>query len=177
MRLLGKPGTNRLNIGAPITIPSSMRDRFDGPEQIGTGEVAPRNALRGTPLHKVDVRVQQEIRMVGSVRLQLVAEVFNLFNHDNFGSFVTQINNARFGEPDRNLRQRLRSALGATGIPLLVLTPEGQSRGYREVNLVIGDDADVMRRGLRPLWAAAPSRRWRPASALQAVSTRRYPAS
>jgi hypothetical protein len=41
-----------------------MRDRFDGPEQIGTGQVAPRNALRGTSLRKVDVRVQQEIKMV-----------------------------------------------------------------------------------------------------------------
>jgi hypothetical protein len=99
----GKPGTNRLNIGAPITIPEGMRERFDGPDLIGSGEVAPRNALRGTPLHKVDLRVQQEIRMVGNVRLQLVGEVFNLFNSKNYGSFVTQINNSRFGEPNQNL--------------------------------------------------------------------------
>ena len=112
----GKPGTNRLNIGAPIAIPESMRDRFDGPEQIGTGEVAPRNALRGTPLHKVDVRVQQEIKVVGNVRLQLVAEVFNLFNHDNFGSFVTQINNVRFGEPNQNLGNAYVPRSGQLGL-------------------------------------------------------------
>jgi hypothetical protein len=99
----GKPGTNRLNIGAPITIPEKMRDRFDGPDVIATGEVAPRNALRGTPLHKVDLRVQQEIKLFGNMRVQLVGEVFNLFNHKNYGSFVTQINNARFGEPNQNL--------------------------------------------------------------------------
>ena len=112
----GKPGTNRLNIGAPIAIPESMRDRFDGPEQIGTGEVAPRNALRGTPLHKVDVRIQQEIKVVGNVRLQLVAEVFNLFNHDNFGSFVTQINNVRFGEPNQNLGNAYVPRSGQLGL-------------------------------------------------------------
>jgi hypothetical protein len=111
----GKPGTNRLNIGAPITVPEAMRDRFDGPAVIGTGEVAPRNALRGTPLHKVDLRLQQEIRLAGTARLQLVAEVFNVFNHENFGSFVTQINNARFGEPNQNLANAYTPRSGQLG--------------------------------------------------------------
>ena len=29
--------------------------------------------------------------------------MFNLFNHDNYGSFVTIINNASFGQPRQNL--------------------------------------------------------------------------
>jgi hypothetical protein len=33
------------------------------------------------------------------MRVQLIGEVFNVFNHDNFGSFVTLINNASFGQP------------------------------------------------------------------------------
>jgi hypothetical protein len=114
----GKPGTNRLNIAAPITIPEAMRDRWDGPDVIGRGEVAPRNALRGTPLHKVDLRIQKEIRMPGTVRLQLVGEVFNLFNHKNFGSFVTQINNARFGEPNQNLGNAYVPRSGQLGLRL-----------------------------------------------------------
>jgi Carboxypeptidase regulatory-like domain len=114
----GKPGTNRLNIGAPVAIPEAMRDRWEGPEVIGRGEVAPRNALRGTPLHKVDLRIQEEIRMPGTVRLQLVGEVFNLFNHKNFGSFVTQINNARFGEPNQNLGNAYVPRSGQVGLRL-----------------------------------------------------------
>ncbi len=99
----GKPGTNRLNIGAPITVIPSAVDRFDGPAIIGTGVVAPRNALHGTPLHKVDLRIQQQIRLGGRARLALTGEIFNVFNHDNFGSFVTIINNASFGQPRQNL--------------------------------------------------------------------------
>ena len=99
----GKPGTNRLNIGAPITVIPSAVDRFDGPAVIGTGVVAPRNALHGTPLHKVDLRIQQQIRLAGRARLALTGEIFNVFNHDNFGSFVTIINNASFGQPRQNL--------------------------------------------------------------------------
>jgi hypothetical protein len=114
----GKPGTNRLNLGAPITIPEGMRDRFDGPDVIGTGEVAPRNALRGTPLHKVDLRIQEEIKLAGSVRLQLVGEIFNLLNHKNFGSFVTQINNVRFGQPNQNLGNAYVPRSGQLGFRL-----------------------------------------------------------
>jgi len=114
----GKPGTNRLNLGAPITIPETVRDRFEGPDVIGRGDVAPRNALRGTPLHKVDLRIQEEIRLVGNVRLQLVGEIFNLLNHKNFGSFVTQINNSRFGQPNQNLGNAYVPRSGQLGFRL-----------------------------------------------------------
>ena len=66
----GHTGTTRLNSGTTailvpesvVTSPTngtivSVADRFDGPTSIAPGEVAPRNALRGLPLHRVDVRV------------------------------------------------------------------------------------------------------------------------
>ena len=56
-----------------------------------------------TPLHKVDLRLQKEFRFPGRARLTLTGEVFNLFNHDNYGSFVTIINNASFGQPRQSL--------------------------------------------------------------------------
>src|SRR5207247_9109570 len=92
----GKPGTNRLNLGAPIVIPANLIDRFEGPSVIATGAVAPRNALHGTPLHKVDLRIQEQIKLAGRARLALLAEVFNVLNHANYGSFVTIINNSTF---------------------------------------------------------------------------------
>ncbi|HZR23889.1 MAG TPA: TonB-dependent receptor [Vicinamibacterales bacterium] len=112
----GKPGTNRLNLGAPITIPASLLNRWDGPAVIATGAIAPRNALQGTPLHKIDLRVQEELKPAGRLRVQLIGEVFNIFNHDNFGSFVTLINNASFGQPRQNLGNAYVPRSGQLGI-------------------------------------------------------------
>jgi hypothetical protein len=92
-------GTNRLNLGAPITIPAGVQDRFEGPAVIGTGEVVPRNALKGFPLHRVDLRVAKDIRLGGSVRLTGIAEVFNLTNHANYGSYVGTVDSTSFGQP------------------------------------------------------------------------------
>ncbi len=92
----GKPGTNRLNLGAPVTIPESVRDRFDGPDVIGTGQVVPRNALHGFPLHKVDLRVAKDVKL-RDIKVSLYGEVFNLFDHANYGTYVGQVNNAAFG--------------------------------------------------------------------------------
>jgi hypothetical protein len=93
---------NRLNIRAPIQIPSRALGRFDGPSVIGTGETVPRNALRGKPLHKVDIRVTKDIKLPGTVKMSGIAEVFNLFDHANFGSYNGQVNTATFGDPQQN---------------------------------------------------------------------------
>jgi hypothetical protein len=99
----GHAGTNRLNTGAPIQISESVADRFEGPRVIGTNEVVPRNALRGFPLHKVDVRVSKDVELVRGVKLTGIAEVFNLFNHANYGAYNGQVNSATFGAPAQNL--------------------------------------------------------------------------
>ena len=98
----GIPGNNRFNNLAPITIPASMVSRFDGPAVICTGCVVPRDALWGLPLHKVDLRLNKEVALVGSSRVSLIAEVFNVFNHANYGSYVTQVSSPRFGLPVAN---------------------------------------------------------------------------
>src|SRR6185295_11714176 len=110
----GKPGTNRLNLTAAgtatsaITIPASVLDRWDGPAVIASGDVIPRNALTGLPLHKVDFHLTKDIRLGGSARVQLVAEVFNVFNHENYGSYNTSLSataaatTALFGTPNQN---------------------------------------------------------------------------
>jgi hypothetical protein len=75
-----------------------VRDRFEGPSVIGTNGVVPRNALRGFPLHKIDLRMSKRIA-VGRVKATAMAEVFNLFNRKNYGSYVGQVDSPRFGEP------------------------------------------------------------------------------
>ena len=68
----------------------------------------PRNALEGLPLHKVDLHLTKDIKLGGSARVQLVAEVFNLFNHANYGSYNTSLSptaaatTALFGTPNQN---------------------------------------------------------------------------
>jgi len=114
----GKPGTNRLNLGAPIVIPANLIDRFDGPSVIATGAVAPRNALHGTPLHKVDLRIQEQIKLAGRARLALLAEVFNVLNHANYGSFVTIINNSTFAQPRQSLSNAFVPRSGQLGFRL-----------------------------------------------------------
>jgi len=120
----GKPGTNRLNLTAaggatnPIVIPATatlangdvieIASRFHGPSTINSGDTIPRNALQGLPLHKVDLRLTKDIRLVGSMKLSLIGEVYNLFNHHNYGSYNLNLSatapatTALFGSPQQN---------------------------------------------------------------------------
>ena len=120
----GKPGTNRLNLAAngsatnTITIPATatlangdvidIASRFNGPATIASGTVIPRNALEGLPLHKVDLRLTKDFKIVGSTKISLIGEVYNLFNHHNYGSYNTSLSataaatTAVFGQPQQN---------------------------------------------------------------------------
>jgi hypothetical protein len=110
----GKTGNNRLNLtnaggpAATIIVPASVADRFDGPAMITSGMVIPRNALEGLPLHKVDLRLTKDVRIVGTLKGSLIGEVYNGFNHANYGSYNTTLSStnaattALFGTPVQN---------------------------------------------------------------------------
>jgi hypothetical protein len=110
----GKTGTNRLNASATggaaatITIPAAVAERFNGPSTITSGTVIPRNALEGLPLHKVDLRLTKDVKLVRTLKASLIGEVFNLFNHANYGSYNTSLSStnaattALFGTPAQN---------------------------------------------------------------------------
>lgn len=84
-----------------------MADRFDGPSTINSGDTIRRNAFEGLPLHKFDLRLTEDIKLGGSVRATLIAEVFNLLNHANYGSYSTSLSatnpavTANFGRPQQ----------------------------------------------------------------------------
>jgi len=96
----GKTGNNRLNLagnGGPsttIVIPTGILDRWDGPATIASGDTIPRNALEGLPLHKVDLHLTKDIKFGGHEKAQLIGEVFNLFNHANYGAYNTSLSPA-----------------------------------------------------------------------------------
>jgi hypothetical protein len=51
----------------------------------------------------VDLRVSKDVRLVRNLRVTGIAEVFNLFNHANYGAYNGQVNSATFGAPAQNL--------------------------------------------------------------------------
>ena len=62
----------------------------------------PRNNLVGDPVHRVDIRLQERIPLPGTVRIDGMFEVFNLFDRANYGTYVTNEAASNYGQPDQN---------------------------------------------------------------------------
>jgi hypothetical protein len=107
----GVVGTNRY-VTAPLTVNPAALDRFDGDPTYAVGQVIPRNALLGFPLHRVDLRVSKDVNFPGGVKLTGIAEVFNVFNHENYGAYNAQLNSTTFGDPRQNLLNAYQPRVG-----------------------------------------------------------------
>jgi hypothetical protein len=66
------------------------------------GTLLARNSFVGEPIHRVDMRLQKRLPLGGGVTVDGILEVFNLLNHANYGSYVVDESNARFGQPTFN---------------------------------------------------------------------------
>jgi hypothetical protein len=73
-----------------------------GTRRRDDGTIIPRNSFVGTPLHRVDVRFQQRIRLGNRRSIDGILEVFNLVDHANYGSFTTAVDNVLYGRPVYN---------------------------------------------------------------------------
>jgi len=98
-------GVNRLvPIGAPaVNIPASELSQWNGPPVIEPGQTLPRDAFHGLPLYKVDLRLSKDFHIHERVVITPMVDVFNLFNHPNYGSYQTLVNLPAFGNPSQNL--------------------------------------------------------------------------
>jgi hypothetical protein len=67
------------------------------------GTVVPRNSFVGRPLHRVDMRLQRRFPLAGSATVDGILEVFNVFNHENYGSYVLNQANRNYGRPVQNI--------------------------------------------------------------------------
>jgi hypothetical protein len=65
------------------------------------GTIIPRASFVAEPIHRVDVRLQQRVP-IGRLRADVMAEMFNLFNRANFGSWQTDQSAFNFGQPLQN---------------------------------------------------------------------------
>jgi len=66
------------------------------------GTIVPRNDFVGLPLHRVDVRLQRKFTVHQRTTIEGIAELFNLFNHANYGAYTTQEVSPLYGKPSSN---------------------------------------------------------------------------
>ena len=67
------------------------------------GTIVPRNNFVGMPIHRVDTRLQRRFRLGGRVSVDGMVEMFNVFNHANYGAYVTDESSRSYGQPVQNL--------------------------------------------------------------------------
>ena len=70
-----------------------------------------RNALRGFRATNVDLTLRRQFRLHERLTLQPKADLFNIFNHPNFGSPINCLSSPLFGQ----LTQMLGASLGSGG--------------------------------------------------------------
>ncbi|MDQ3009110.1 MAG: TonB-dependent receptor [Acidobacteriota bacterium] len=114
------PGGRQLNLGA-----------FLKPKELRQGSLG-RNTLRGFPFWQVDLALRRQFDLAHRIKLQLRAEVFNLFNHPNFGDPRSTLTDPLFGASGSLLNHGLGGG-GASG----GLNPVYQIGGARSVQLVL----------------------------------------
>ena len=85
-------GSDLRDEGGTVGIIGSARLRRDG-------TIIPRTGIVGDPIHRVDMRLQKKLTLGGRRQIEGILEVFNLFNHANYGSYTVNESNANYGKP------------------------------------------------------------------------------
>jgi hypothetical protein len=98
----GQYGDNLLISSTGVTIPANVLSRFNGPATFATGSTLPRDALKGLPLYKTDMRLSKDFKIIERFRFTTMVEAFNVFNHPNYGSYQTVVNLPNFGTPTQD---------------------------------------------------------------------------
>jgi hypothetical protein len=88
-------GSDLRDEGGTVGIIGSARFRRDG-------TIIPRTGIVGDPIHRLDMRLQKRLTFGGHRQLDGLLEVFNLFNHANYGSYTINESNANYGQPAAN---------------------------------------------------------------------------
>lgn len=89
----------------PFAIQTSIAGQGAGGRLRADGTLVERNSFERPSIHRFDMRLQRDFPLVGGARIAGLVEVFNVFNHENYNSFVLNERNATFGrpQPDRNV--------------------------------------------------------------------------
>jgi hypothetical protein len=98
------PGGRVINRAA-FTIPQSPRQGTLG-----------RNALRGFPIAQLDLALRRRFALSERINLQFGADIFNLFNHPNFGDPVADLGSGLFGRSTAMFGRSLGTNVGSVGL-------------------------------------------------------------
>jgi hypothetical protein len=85
--LNGVPNSVRPDLVGPIRIIGSVDQWFDPSAFVAVNRFGTlgRNVVIGPSFHNTDLSVSKSIAVAQRSRLQVRADIFNLFNHANFG--------------------------------------------------------------------------------------------
>ena len=81
-------------VGGPVTPTSPTPGRLRA-----NGTLIERNSFNRSDIHRVDMRLLKRFALSPRVAVEGTVEVFNLFNHENYNSFVTTEVARNFGAP------------------------------------------------------------------------------
>jgi hypothetical protein len=101
--LNGVPNTVRPDVTGPIRIIGSVDQWFDQSVFVAVNRFGNlgRNVVIGPPFHNTDLSIMKNMRPGGRLALQFRADVFDLFNHPNFGPPGNVVGSPTFGKISR----------------------------------------------------------------------------
>jgi hypothetical protein len=94
----------------PLSISSGIPGQGTGGRLRTDGSLVPRNSFDRPSLHRVDMRLQREFRLAAHASFTGIFEVFNVFNRENFNSFVINERSPLFrsAQTDKNVAYQSR---------------------------------------------------------------------
>jgi hypothetical protein len=100
--LTGVPNTVRPDVTGPIRIVGSVDQWFDPSAFVAVNRFGNlgRNVVIGPAFHNTDVSIIRGLRLGGRT-LQFRADIFNVFNHANFGPPGNVVGSPTFGKITR----------------------------------------------------------------------------
>jgi hypothetical protein len=140
-RLFGVIAVKRPNLvaGVPLYLDDPTvaggrrinRDAFAAPPPNQQGALG-RNSLRGFPVSQLDFSLRRQFKLTERYKLQLRGDLFNVFNHPNFGDPDSLFESGTFGQSVQMLGQSLGSGGIETGF-----SPLYQIGGPRSIQLAL----------------------------------------
>lgn len=95
----GLPNTVRPDLAGPIRIVGAVGEWFDPSAFVAVNRFGDlgRNVVIGPGFNNVDLSVSRDVHPAGDSRLQLRVDVFDVFNHPNFGAPGNIVGSPSFG--------------------------------------------------------------------------------
>jgi len=95
------------------------RDNGQGAGRLRTdGTIMARNDFVGLPLHRIDMRLQKRFALVGRATIDGIVEVFNLLNHENYGSYNENESSSNYMAPEFNSNISYKPRIGQVAFRL-----------------------------------------------------------